>query len=127
MNFEIKWDVNRDPEQKVNLGLRFENPESKNYSVLASLAYPGRTVKVAFKGALKGDRLISRLIEIYNIQPITGVNFDAFGRCDWAPNQFIEVTSHFLRRVHSSGQHLVLKAQLLTPFENWKRTIFNTE
>jgi hypothetical protein len=54
MNFEIKWDVNRDPEQKVNLGLRFENPESKNYSVLASLSYPGRTVKVAFKGALKG-------------------------------------------------------------------------
>jgi len=54
LDFEIKWDVNRDPEQKINLGLKFENPQSKNYSVGASLSYPGRTVKVAFKGALKG-------------------------------------------------------------------------
>jgi hypothetical protein len=66
MNFEIKWDVNRDPEQKVNLGLRFENPESKNYSVLASLSYPGRTVKVAFKGALKGAHFLD-LIDFCSI------------------------------------------------------------
>ncbi|CAB3385673.1 Hypothetical predicted protein [Cloeon dipterum] len=108
-NVEVKWDVNRDPEQKINFGLTFENPEVKNYSATAMLAYPGRTVNLAFKGALKG------------------INFDAIGRCQWAPDQFVEASSRFQRYVRTSGQHFVINAELLTPFTNWTKTKVNTE
>lgn len=54
LEFDIKWDVNRDPGQKLNFAINFENPVAKNYSMNALLSYPGRTVKCAFNGAVNG-------------------------------------------------------------------------
>ncbi|XP_069692884.1 uncharacterized protein Apoltp isoform X2 [Periplaneta americana] len=100
---EIKWDANRDPGQKFAAAVEFANPEKFNYSGAFLLAYPGRTVKGNFHLAIKGT------------------TYRSAAHLEWSPKDAIEVT---LVAMYDYTKNLLarMNCELLTPFENWKRT-----
>ncbi|PSN49824.1 hypothetical protein C0J52_08839 [Blattella germanica] len=100
---EIKWDANRDPGQKFAASIDFANPERLNYSGSFLVAYPGRIVKGNFYLALKGT------------------TYKSFAHLEWSPKDVIEVT---VVSMYNYGDSLLVRVncELLTPFENWKRT-----
>lgn len=51
---EIKWDANRDPNQKLAVTVEYSNPESYNYAANFIVAYPGRTINGVFDFNIKG-------------------------------------------------------------------------
>lgn len=51
---QLKWDANRDPNQKLAVTLDFLNTEPYNYKGNFIISYPGRTINGAFDFLVKG-------------------------------------------------------------------------
>lgn len=54
LGIEIKWDANRDPDQKLMASVEFSNPEPYNYTGNFVLSYPGRSINGIFDFAIRG-------------------------------------------------------------------------
>lgn len=54
LGIEIKWDVNRDPDQKLVVSVEFANPEAYNYNGNFLVAWPGRSVNGKFDFKIRG-------------------------------------------------------------------------
>lgn len=52
---QIKWDANRDPNQKLAVTLDFLNPAPYDCKGNFIVSYPGRTINGAFDFLLKGE------------------------------------------------------------------------
>lgn len=60
IGFEVKWDANRDPNQKLVVIGEISNPAPYNYDGNFAIEYPGRTIKGLYNFLWKG--IISKLI-----------------------------------------------------------------
>lgn len=54
---QLKWDANRDPNQKLAIAVDFLNPEPYDYKGNFIVSYPGRSISGAFDFLLKGEEM----------------------------------------------------------------------
>lgn len=114
---EIKWDANRDPALKLGTMLQLNrvylmdvtSPGIKR-SAMIMLTYPGRLITGSCD-------LIVRSPHSYLIDVIL----------DWGPENAIKASIGTDYAVHPEIMTVKLESQLLTPFENWKKTAFNAK
>ncbi|EGI63145.1 Apolipophorin [Acromyrmex echinatior] len=114
---EIKWDANRDPALKLSTMLQLNrvyltdvsSPGIKR-SVLIMLTYPGRLVTGSCD-------LIVRSPHSYLVDIIL----------DWGSENAIKTSIGADYVVQPEITTIKLESQLLTPFENWKKTALNAK
>ena len=112
---EIKWDANRDPALKFATLVQFNkfvdvSSFSQNISGNIMITYPNRLVN--------GSYLFAR-------QARTNYLMDA--RLNWEAEKTIILTIDTDYGMTSWPNSLKFESQLLTPFENWKKTSFNAK
>lgn len=110
---EIKWDANRDPALKFATLVHLDKfvdlaSHSQNASGTITVTYPNRL--------LTGSCLFAR-------QARNNYLMDA--RIDWDTERNIRLTIDTGFDTSSGPNSLKFESQLLTPFENWKKTSFN--
>lgn len=124
LGVEIKWDANRDPDQKLMMGIEFLRPESSRYMSKFEFSYPGRSINAIFDFKLRCKlRNTSSSVQVYQIFCFAGYHYMVFSRLSWGLNEFIEM--HFNNDFNFEKETSVtLKTELLTSIENWKKTSF---
>ncbi|KAL2717243.1 hypothetical protein V1478_012943 [Vespula squamosa] len=119
-SIELKWDANRDPAlkfasilqlNKFNVpALSSDSVPGKNLTAVVTLTYPGRLITGSCLLAVRGQ-----------------YNYIADGVIQWNPEKtihlFVDVGYNFQTWIHS----LKFESQLLTPFDQWKRTALNAK
>ncbi|XP_031778090.1 uncharacterized protein LOC100118388 isoform X3 [Nasonia vitripennis] len=112
---EIQWDASRDPSLKfVSNALlsRFvsENAENegRNMSALVRVSYPGRLLVGSCLFALRARN-----------------NYVMDAQLEWSANRAVRLTLDTDYDAQNWIKVLKLESQLLTPFENWKKTSLN--
>ncbi|XP_012280436.1 uncharacterized protein LOC105699757 [Orussus abietinus] len=111
---EVKWDANRDPALKFATALQLfkfaaEGSNAKNVSAIFSVTYPGRLVTGSCLLAIRGRN-----------------NYVSDFRLDWSPEHMVQFTIDVDYNMEAWEKSFKLESQLLTPFEQWKRTSLNT-
>lgn len=61
---EIKWDANRDPNQKLAVTVDLSNPEAYVYGGNFVISYPGRTVNGVFDFAIRGKPQTANVLQV---------------------------------------------------------------
>lgn len=107
----VEWDANRDPSLKftTKLLLLADSDESgKNVSGTVTLSYPGRLIVASslFAMRLPNNYLCTVLLE-------------------WDPKKYIRAQVEGDYSLAFWSKILKLEAQLLTPFDNWRKTSFD--
>lgn len=113
---EFKWDANRDPSMKVVSmlklnkiimpGLTMETPSGKELNAVVTVSYPGRVINGACVLSVSGQ---------YNhMMDLT---------IDWNPDKVVRLYIEIDYNMSSdSTRALKFESQLVTPFEQWKKT-----
>lgn len=117
LGFEVKWDANRDPALKFATSIQLnrnilsvdsnDQSSEKNLSALVTITYPGRLVTGSCLFALKDLN-----------------NYVMDARLSWDSDKTIELT---VDTDYIWLKSLKFESQLLTPFENWKKTSLNAK
>ncbi|XP_024879673.1 uncharacterized protein LOC112459670 [Temnothorax curvispinosus] len=114
---EIKWDANRDPALKLGTMVHLNRVYLMNAtspgikrSAMVMLTYPGRLVTGSCD-------LIARSPHNYLVDIIL----------DWGPESVIKASIGTDYAVRPEITTVKLESQLLTPFENWKKTALNAK
>jgi len=114
---EIKWDANRDPALKLATMLQLNRVYLMNItspgikrSVLVMLTYPGRLVTGSCDLVIRSPH--SYLVDII---------------LNWDSENAIKASIGADYIMHPEITTIKLESQLLTPFENWKKTAFNAK
>ncbi|KAF5274561.1 hypothetical protein FQA39_LY07173 [Lamprigera yunnana] len=104
--FEIKWDANRDPNQKLIATIEFRNPELYNYVGNFVISYPGRAINGVFEFFAKDRHFLTR------------------SHITWSPIHKIafSISTDFKSDVETL---FVIKSELITPLEDWRKSSFN--
>lgn len=112
---EIKWDANRDPALKLGTMLQLNRVYLMNATspgikrnVMIMLTYPGRLVTGSCDLVVRSPH--SYLVDV---------------TLDWDPENAIKASIGANYVVHPEITTVKLESQLLTPFENWKKTALN--
>lgn len=114
---ELKWDANRDPALKLGTMLQMSrvylmdnsSPGMKR-SAIVMLTYPGRLVTGSCHLVVRSPR--SYLIDI---------------ALDWSPEDAIKASIGADYDIQPEITSMKLESQLLTPFEQWKKTALNAK
>ncbi|XP_063238564.1 uncharacterized protein LOC134540049 isoform X2 [Bacillus rossius redtenbacheri] len=100
-DFELKWDANRDPGQKLSTGIELVVHRHLNYSTSFVVSFPGRSVH--------GEADVS----------LTGTQYKSSAHVEWSPQDAVhtETTVLFERE---DAILLQVSSHVRTPFEHWK-------
>ncbi|XP_012252389.2 uncharacterized protein LOC105683963 [Athalia rosae] len=112
VGLEIKWDANRDPNLKFATAfqlVRQRNSNSRNVSATGMVTYPGRLATGRCLFALLGQN-----------------NYLLDTVFKWSPNSAVQFTVNADYRMEPYHKIFKMESQLVTPFEFWKKTSFNT-
>nr|XP_018903254.1 PREDICTED: uncharacterized protein LOC109034507 [Bemisia tabaci] len=104
--FFVKWDANRDPNQKLALTLLTASTDSAStfeYSVKLLFEYPSHLIT--------GSALLER----------QGTNYMSTLAVEWSPKQSIDIVFLLNYDFPDSGK-IFFETKVLTPFENWRET-----
>ncbi|XP_063971909.1 uncharacterized protein LOC135159796 [Diachasmimorpha longicaudata] len=114
---EIKWDVNRDPEQKfatlLQVAKHYEDTGinySRNLTAYAMVTYPGRLFTT------------SGLLAMIN-----GNNYILDGRVVWDPDSIIQIGVDIDFDTDNWKNSAKFNGHILTPFESWRKTSLNAK
>ncbi|XP_018566495.1 uncharacterized protein LOC108907336 [Anoplophora glabripennis] len=99
--FEINWDANRDPDQKLMVLAKYTKIADFNYVADFTLNYPSRTVRGEYKFVLQ-DR-----------------NLNTLASLSWDDGSTFAIDLN-LRYGSEEKLFLEFSSNLRTPFENWK-------
>nr|CAD7196632.1 unnamed protein product [Timema douglasi] len=110
---EIKWDANRDPGQKFAASVAFARRAPWNYDTGFMVSYPGRTVK--------GGLVLVAVDRYKQVPALCDSNYTSLVHLEWSPVDVINLKAMVTYK-HDQVMELTAKSELLTPFENWKRT-----
>ncbi|KAK4871887.1 hypothetical protein RN001_016011 [Aquatica leii] len=104
---EMKWDANRDPNQKLIVTIEFRNPELYNYAGNFVISYPGRAINGVFDFYIKDGHFLTR------------------SHLTWSPTDKIafSIDTNYKNDVETL---FVIKSELITPIEDWKKVSFNS-
>nr|QGV11544.1 Vg4 [Tetrastichus brontispae] len=110
---EVKWDASRDPELKFETNVQLQrraslSEGSRNVSALMRFSYPGRLVSGS---------------AVFALRPRNNYLMDTQLR--WNPQQVVSFSVNTDYDAQNYIRVLKLESQLLTPFENWKKTSLN--
>lgn len=112
---ELKWDANRDPALKVGTMLQLNRiylvddaSPGVQRKVMAMLTYPGRLVTGSCNLVIRSPH--SYLLDI---------------SLDWSPEKRIKASIGTNYDVQPEMMSMKLESQLLTPFEQWRKTALN--
>ena len=115
LGFEVKWDANRDPALKFATSIQLnkyvpsaylnKNTLENNISALITITYPGRLITGSCLLALRDSN-----------------NYIMDARLCWDSDKTVILT---IDTDYVWLKSLKLESQLLTPFENWKKTSLN--
>uniref|UniRef100_A0A1Y1LL77 Vitellogenin domain-containing protein n=1 Tax=Photinus pyralis TaxID=7054 RepID=A0A1Y1LL77_PHOPY len=105
--FEIKWDANRDPNQKLIVTIEFKNPELYNYGGNLIISYPGRAVNGIFNLSLKSGQFFTQTY------------------LAWSPTDVLSFTLN-TEFSNEAETVLLMNSQLVTPLEDWKKCSLHT-
>nr|XP_012235380.1 PREDICTED: uncharacterized protein LOC105679739 [Linepithema humile] len=114
---EVKWDANRDPALKVGTMLQLSkvyildaaSPGIKRNAMI-TLTYPGRLVIGSCDLVVRSPH-----------------NYQADINLNWSPKDAIKVSIGADYDVQPEMISVKLESQLLTPFEQWKKTALNAK
>ncbi|XP_032670099.1 uncharacterized protein LOC116843644 isoform X1 [Odontomachus brunneus] len=113
---EVKWDANRDPALKVGTMLQLnrvylvDDLSGVQRSVIVMLTYPGRLVTGSCNLVIRSPH--SYLLDVI---------------LDWDPEKQIKASINVDYNIESEITSMKLESQLLTPFEQWKKTALNAK
>ena len=117
LGFEVKWDANRDPALKFATSIRLnkhipridssDDSNEKNMTALITIIYPGRLV------------IGSCLFALRDVN-----NYVMNALLSWEPGKVVELK---VDADYIWLKSLKFESQLLTPFENWKKTSLNAK
>lgn len=130
---EVKWDANRDPNQKLAVTVDFTSPASYDYAGNFVVSYPGRTINGVFDFAIKGNvpsPLNQWLPPDYsnysNLPPIltSDNHLTTMHRLSWRTEEsiVIKIRADYRNDVKTA---FALQSELITPFDDWKKTSLN--
>ncbi|KAJ3640007.1 hypothetical protein Zmor_003331 [Zophobas morio] len=103
---ELKWDANRDNNQKLVVSGNFTKLASFNYKGNLLISYPGRTILANFDFLLESG------------------HFNTLVRLSWADQQSFAVK---LQVDYNTDRqtYIVINSQIVTPFDGWQKTTIN--
>nr|XP_022900792.1 uncharacterized protein LOC111413892 [Onthophagus taurus] len=103
LGLEIKWDANRDPNQKLAVTIYIANPGPYDYRGNLDVSYPGRSIRGEYKFLWEAG------------------DFLTLARLAWSPEDAFQVQ---VGVNYKSGEesYVMFKSELLTPFEDLRRT-----
>ncbi|XP_014467442.1 PREDICTED: uncharacterized protein LOC106740686 [Dinoponera quadriceps] len=112
---EIKWDANRDPALKVGTMLQFNKiyliaSPGVQRTAMVMLTYPGRLVTGSCDLVIRSPH--SYLLDV---------------SLDWSPEKRIKASIGANYDLQPEVTSMKLESQLLTPFEQWKKTALNAK
>lgn len=112
---EVKWDANRDPALKVGTMLQFNRLDllddaGVQRNAIVMLTYPGRLVTGTCGLEIRSPH--SYLLDI---------------NLDWSPEKRIKASISTDYNVQPGMTSMKLESQLLSPFEQWKKTALNVK
>lgn len=102
LNFELKWDANRDPAQRLGLLVEFNNPGNDRYDGNLMITYPDRTISCGFE-AFTG-----------------GPEYHGSARLSWSTNDLITFNYNIGLITGKDLNHWI-HADLNTPFQGWRK------
>lgn len=113
LGFEVKWDANRDPALKFATSIQLNkynsvdiaNENGKNVSAIVTVTYPGRLVTAYCLLAIKRAN-----------------NYIIDSHISWSSDKNIELK---IDADYVWLKELKFESQLISPFENWKKTSLN--
>ncbi|XP_045482614.1 uncharacterized protein LOC123686485 [Harmonia axyridis] len=103
---ELKWDANRDPNQKLVLSGNYTKVAPFNYIANLLASYPGRTLLGNYEFVLKYGHL----------NTLVGLSWDDDQSFAVILNSDFNFDKH---------KYFVADSEIVTPFENWKQTFIN--
>lgn len=101
---EIKWDANRDPNQKLAVIVDLTKPAPYHYEGNAILSYPGRTINGVYNFLLGEGHLTT------------------MGRISWSDDRSLALQV-ILNHEDEIETLVRLKIEAVTPFDNWRRNV----
>nr|XP_023014254.1 uncharacterized protein LOC111504019 [Leptinotarsa decemlineata] len=101
LGFDINWDANRDPDQKLMIFANYEKYASFDYIANFIVSYPGRTIKGDYKF----------LLERRHLETLASVS--------WEDGKTLAIDMDILYE-YDRRLYLEIDTQLNTPFDNWK-------
>ncbi|XP_043065229.1 LOW QUALITY PROTEIN: uncharacterized protein LOC108101203 [Drosophila ficusphila] len=101
LSLELKWDANRDPSQRLGLLAEYNSPGTKHYDGNVMITYPERTFNFGFNAFTGGPKYFGKVHASWSINDVIEFEYEA----GVLPGQTI---------------HNWVKAELRTPFENWR-------
>ncbi|CAG9816912.1 unnamed protein product [Phaedon cochleariae] len=103
LGFDLNWDANRDPNQKLMISANYKKYDSFDYTADFIVSYPGRKIKGDYKF----------LLQKQHIDILTSLGWAEGRRFQISVDAYYE----YERRLY-----LEIAAELHTPFDNWKTT-----
>ncbi|XP_005177435.1 apolipophorins [Musca domestica] len=105
LNFELKWDANRDPAQRLALLVEFNNPGNDRYDGNVMITYPDRTISAGFEAFTGGPQ------------------YHGSARLSWSTNDLITF-SYNVGLMPGKEINNWVHAELNTPFQGWRHNSF---
>ncbi|XP_060856834.1 uncharacterized protein LOC132934536 [Metopolophium dirhodum] len=106
--FEVKWDANRDPDQKFSVTFKTNTTnivDGEQFLGLLVIEYPGRTVNTDLELKYIGQHYF--LLSSFEWDPTSKIDFSLILK-----NDFLSKGSGYIG------------CKMLTPFENWMKTLY---
>ncbi|KAF5300365.1 hypothetical protein FQR65_LT00986 [Abscondita terminalis] len=104
---EMKWDANRDPNQKLIVTVEFRNPELYIYAGNFVISYPGRAINGVFDFYVKDGSFLTR------------------SQLTWSPTDKIAFSINANLK-YDVETLFVIKSEVITPIEDWKMISFSS-
>nr|XP_013118557.1 unnamed protein product [Stomoxys calcitrans] len=102
LNFELKWDANRDPAQRLAVLAAFNNPSNDRYDGSLEITYPDRTISCGFEANTAGPQ------------------YHGSARVSWSTNDLITF-NYDVGLMPGKDVNNWVNAELNTPFQGWRR------
>ncbi|KAK9890371.1 hypothetical protein WA026_010464 [Henosepilachna vigintioctopunctata] len=103
---ELKWDANRDPNQKLVVSCNFTKVAPFNYMANLLASYPGRTLLGNYEFVLRRG------------------HFNTLIRLSWDDEQSFAIIFNS-DYDFDTKMYLLTQSEIVTPFENWSQTFFD--
>lgn len=100
---ELKWDANRDPNQKLAVTVYYAYLKPYNYEANFYISYPGRNIRGQYLFVINENHFLT------------------LAQVAWTPDDAFSV-SFEVNYKNGAETMIMIQTELLTPFDDWKRT-----
>ncbi|XP_060537065.1 uncharacterized protein LOC132708634 isoform X2 [Cylas formicarius] len=106
LGFDINWDANRDPNQKLLVGTNFTKSDHLNYNADFIVSYPGRTILGKYEFLLQKGQI------------------DMLASVSWDDSKSFAISLNSVYK-YEEEIYLEISCKLNTPLDQWRNTRLN--